>query len=566
MASPMSVQKNAIKRNALSEILIDFILQKLCEGLLAEGLISKNYVVERQVEFTRNDCQDVYDHYVEMDFTGKNGLKGLTEFWAQTTCYKGNATGKPEPNKTYEIRETLVEALTLRKWLILEAKSFRTIHFTLGPSNYTYGWFAAAKENSFDYSVYLSYKGEEDFFDTLTRVGDGITFEFEMYERLEKVCLDERQHLAIFINSTIFSLIKYFRDGCPIQENANKQALLLRENQLRITDVDNYVCSSNNSGMNIKGKTISLLDGGETDDNILIKTIKRLNVSNPFLPIALEATLNWLTWSQKAFAIPVECTTLKAYIEYLWRRDGDERFVIRRLLLRVYTDKAINYIQDISVEGITEHNLYNGYHNETQIRAIVSYLLIKYSENGITSANVLHNILCSSNAKESVSVARKFERINGTNLKPSFFYLEEYLAQYFVICGFEEAGLRPPKGYYIRFNPEANVDPYANMKVVVSKTRRKPIAIIKAKFFRQPEFPRRAKEEAYVGLTSQYDYINGEYVHSYGNIPFIMFVDMADHYTPPAFAIRRLLNYGWIPYFDAAKLVSYLHAIEEKLC
>jgi len=36
---------------------------------------------------------------------------------------------------------------------------------------------------------------------------------------------------------------------------------------------------------------------------------------------------------------------------------------------------------------------------------------------------------------------------------------------------------------------------------------------------------------------------------------------MAQNYTPPAFAIRRLINYGWIPFFQLDKLMAYLNKL-----
>lgn len=90
---------------------------------------------------------------------------------------------------------------------------------------------------------------------------------------------------------------------------------------------------------------------------------------------------------------------------------------------------------------------------------------------------------------------------------------------------------------------------------------KKNLAIVKGKFFRQPEFPRRVKEESYVGLTAKYDLIDNTFVEKYPNLPFIIFIDMAQNYTPPAFAIRRLINYGWIPFFQLDKLMAYLNKL-----
>ena len=243
------------------------------------------------------------------------------------------------------------------------------------------------------------------------------------------------------------------------------------------------------------------------------------------MPVALDASSNWAYWAQRAFTIPSQCTSLTEYLLHLWKIDNEDRYVIHRLLFRVYTTGGINYIQDIDVDGVTEHNLYNGIHNDMQAEAITNYLVEKYVANGITTAKSLYAALTSARSKTRVIEALRFERINGTSLKPSFFYLEEYLKQQFDILSFEDAGMDAPVGYYTQFSEDITPFPYANMKVVVSRKTKRPLAVIKGKFFRQPEFPRRVKEESYVGLTTKYTYSNGTfslcmktalYVYRYG--------------------------------------------------
>ena len=229
MPSHMSVQKTAIKRNALSEIFIDYVIQTFAKKMFDEGYTTAFTVPERQKAFTRDDCQDVYDHYIELPLSSKLDTECKTlEIWAQTTCYKGNTTGKPESNKTYEIRETLSEALTLRKWLLQESSPFRTIHFTLGPANYTYGWFKTVKENAFDLSLYPVVDTKYDFFSLLSELGADMIFEFEMYEKLDELLETPDHPLTRFINNTVNTLISYFTNGYCQCETANKQAFLLK--------------------------------------------------------------------------------------------------------------------------------------------------------------------------------------------------------------------------------------------------------------------------------------------------------------------------------------------------
>lgn len=559
MPSHMSVQKIATKRNSLAEMLIDYILQRLSESLYAEGYIKEEAVPEQQKSFSRNDCSEVYDHFIQLHFSNKIDEQERTfEIWAQTTCYKGNATGKPESNKTYEIRETLVEALTLRKWLVEEKKNFRTIHFTLGPSNYTYGWFMHAKENAFDLSIYPQY-AQGDVFDAIIELGKDAVYQFDFYEKLDSLMEENTHPLCTFITDTVNSLISYFVEGFPASEMANKQALLLDKIQKSSIELMDYsVELSQNAGMDIKGNSVKMLDGEDIVDPILGKTLKRLIQTNPFLPVALDALNNWTSWSKNVFKRETLEQNLKDYVYDLWSDTTDNRYVIHRLLMRIYTEGSINYIQDLSIEGVDEHNLYNGNHSPEQIVQIVDYLCETYIEHGITSSVALYDKLISNQAKALVNSSLKFERINGTSLKPSFFYLEEYISPKYELVSFEEASLAAPIAYYSKFAEDLNVKAYDNLKVIRDTDTKKNLAIVKGKFFRQPEFPRRVKEESYVGITAKYDLIDSVFVEKYPDMPFIMFIDMAKNYTPPAFAIRRLINYGWQPFFQLDRLMTYL--------
>ena len=42
-----------------------------------------------------------------------------------------------------------------------------------------------------------------------------------------------------------------------------------------------------------------------------------------------------------------------------------------------------------------------------------------------------------------------------------------------------------------------------------------------------------------------------------------MFIDMHDNWTPPAYALRRLISYGWHPFFQLSRLKAYLDALSK---
>ncbi|HHU1968775.1 TPA: hypothetical protein ACUA66_004395, partial [Escherichia coli] len=151
MASHMGVQTLATIRNSNVELFIHFILLKFANNLKSKGDVI-SYKVEQQIKFYSDIANDIWDHKLTL-LTNDN--KSI-EFWGQTTCYKGNARGVPEPNKTYEVRETLVEGLCIRQYF--DERPYvdsRTIHFTVGDPRYTYKWFLDLKQSIFDKSIYI---------------------------------------------------------------------------------------------------------------------------------------------------------------------------------------------------------------------------------------------------------------------------------------------------------------------------------------------------------------------------------------------------------------------------
>jgi hypothetical protein len=155
MPSHMSVQNYATRRNKEAEVLASFILAEFGRQIYERGFTVEAPLIQPQKQFTRDDCQDVFDHFAEIKLARPvGGHSGTLHIWAQTTCYKGNSEGHPEANKSYEIRETLIEALGLRRWLISDGIFFRTIHMTFGPASYSYGWIKTAKDKAFDLSLY----------------------------------------------------------------------------------------------------------------------------------------------------------------------------------------------------------------------------------------------------------------------------------------------------------------------------------------------------------------------------------------------------------------------------
>ena len=130
----MTSQRTATKRNAQAEQVSHFILKYFAQNLLDSNLITE-YSVGTQEQFNSEISRDRWDHTLKIQLSEEKSV----EIWGQTTCYKGHIDGATESNKTYEVRETLTEALSL-----VAAKSpendFRTIHITFGdPITFTHG-------------------------------------------------------------------------------------------------------------------------------------------------------------------------------------------------------------------------------------------------------------------------------------------------------------------------------------------------------------------------------------------------------------------------------------------
>lgn len=559
MPAHMGVQRFATERNDQAEILIDFILQSFIAQLHQDGYIASAELPVRQKPFVRDDCSDIFDHFVELEMvTPFSGIERHFQLWAQTTCYKGNELGRAESNKTYEIRETLVEALGLRRWLREEGVNFRTIHYTIGPVNYTYGWFKPAKDHAFDLSLYPDASiNTEALFNELSALFREVTLEYEFYERLETNMDLPDSQITKYIHTTLSQMHQWFMNGMSQDAIANQQAdLLTTLRQVQQASTTRALVSSLKGGVNIKGHVQELLEGAETDDPALVGTLKRLNLRNPFLPAALEAELNWPVWSKAHFAIPEICKELPCYLRHLWMAEGSSRLINRRLLLRIHTDEPIRYVQDTNISGLSEHNLYSGVHSSAQVQAIVARVTSSCEAADIQTPTDLYNQLISVRGLQLLRASRKFESVNGTSLKPSFFYLEEKLIDEYDFVPFKQTSLPQPIAYHASFST-AQAASYENMKVAISKRMRQPVAIIKAKFFRRQEFPRRAKEEAYVGFTTKYALAGGVFQKRYPSIPMIMFVDMAA-FSPPDYAIRRLSTAGWDVFFSIDELRAFL--------
>lgn len=556
--SIMGVQKFATTRNAQVEQLIHFLIKKFVTRLAEQNLIKSYSTPLLQKEFKQIDCNDIFDHYLEVTLNDDS----ILQIWGQTTCYKGNATGKPEPNKTYEIRETLIESLNLRKWLTNSNENFRTIHFTVGSEKYTYDWFKSAKSTAFDFSWYPSSEINIDHvFIELSNLFDQNKQLFKLNTAFNKE-LEKGSMLSKFMHILLADLTKWFTYNL-YQKNTLADLQVVAMNKLENTQAAALTHALNPShqlSKDIKNNALKLIQGDtEADDHYMVATLTKMLSKNPFLKQAIEVLGEWSLWTSTIEELMQSAHKLEEYLSHLWESEK-YRPIIRRVLFRIHSETSVNYIQDLSILDVTEHNLYINTFSAEVNQQIIQLLLDLYSPR-VQSPEELFELLTNKNTKKTIQASLKYEGKNGTSIKPSFNYVEEYLNTSFEVRNFKKTKLDAPIGYHASFDETSTVKAYTNFKVIVDNDQ--PIAILKAKYFSKNEFMRRAKEEAYVGLTLTFKLENGQLLERYPNIPLIMFIDKTSSFEPPAAAIRKLVNAGWHVFFDLNELEKFLENLKQ---
>lgn len=559
MGGHMKVQASATKRNNQVEVLINFIIEKTLGLLKSDNIIRDFSNLTLQKEFERNDSKEIFDHYVEV-IIDDNGKEQKLELWGQTTCYKGNKTKRPEPNKTYEIRETITEALFLRNHLMNENKLFRTMHFTVGSTDYSYGWFKDAKSACFDLSLYPNSEIDvPQLFDTLNTLIDNLA-EYECYIVLDKhLSINTNDNLTLFVSNSIQQLYSWFKDGYAINLVANLQANLLDQlNNSAVRDFCEIKNEHTQERISIKDATRKYIIDGECNDDLIKLTAKE--VVKDFVRYSLDILENWGEWERNTQIILDKSIDTKMFLKNLWCTDDLSQQVYRRLLLRIRSNSLNdNYIQDLDINGVTEHNLYSGSYGEDIVEAIIEKI---YPFFFTQSKEDIFDSLTSETAKFYIRSAIKFETNNGTNMVPSSLYLKKALSTDFKFIkgkSMNAYGIDVPISYFCEISNET-VKNFTNIDLIVD-SEDKPLAIIKAKFFRGPEFARRAKEEAFIGITSNFNFINNEFKKVYTHLPFIMFIDMPEDLIPSDYPLRRLQRSGWNVFFSIGELKKFLQAL-----
>jgi hypothetical protein len=548
--TPMTTQKTATARNSTVERVIQACLAILVQRLIAQGIIGPDYKLDCQKHWQSPLCSDVWDHWLEVTL-----LSGQTlAVFLQTTNYKGHKSGKAEPNKTYEVRETITEALTIRAtWN--EPELLRTVHFTVGPSNYTYGWFQGMKAHSFDLSVHLTLP-DADIFALLHATFDSERSEAATILRVEKE-IKMKSDVGVALDRLISQLESWcVRDSFAESPLAIQQAALIADEFVASPDIDDLLEGAR--GTNIKKQFVTLITSNSKEDldPASSKVLADLRKSKPLFAAAPDQLENWKVFVQEAQAAVRSAKSLESAIEALWTApDVAFRGSVRRILMRLQSEEHIDYIQDIGISGVTEHNLYGGNHSTLQSRDIAEAIASRMS-GSIASCEQLIDAI-SRRGRAILRSQLYFEAQNGTTALNSFKYVQAMLVRDGYVLQTPRAAGYDLTGYQDQLT-SATVRPYFNF-VVVSTASGEPICLLKTKFFSHAEFDRRCKEEGFVGLSlsHHWDPSTGAFVSNL-DIPLVMCIDMDGKTKPPSHAVRKLQAMSWTVVFGYEGLKEFL--------
>ena len=544
--SNMTSQRTATKRNAQAEQVSNYLFERFAQSLLKKKKIS-NYSIAMQEQFNSDLTRDRWDHTLRIH----NLNDDVIEIWGQTTCYKGHTDGGTESNKTYEVRETLTEAICL-KTAKPENPKFRTVHITFGDPDYVYSWFKPMKELTFDHSLYFD--DSQDVFTLIDNsIGESKT-EVQI-RRLLDAEVNKSSTLGELLEHNCQRLEAWFtKETLKPSELSKAQADLVKAGiptTPEFNDLMKYAV-----GDNIKKKAVDVIISvsQKSEDPLVQEVVDDLLIKKPFLSTANKQTQAWDGFIKKLELSVKKATSDLEFLTILWNL-SDQSIIesTRRILLRIHSEETTDYVQDLGIVGITEHNLYGGSHSPEQARKIARIILKNLSQNSIPTSELMSMI-----AKNGKAILRNqiyFEAKNGTSSTSSFDFIQKaVINENYKIVSATQAGL-DLKGYHSELTA-SNVRPYTNFKVV-QNSKGKSLCILKGKFFSVKEFDRRCKEEGFVGLSLEYKW-DGNKFNKRFSIPTIMCIDMESDFTPPEFAVRKLVAMGWLVAFGPNHLIEIL--------
>jgi hypothetical protein len=545
----MGVQRLATRRNRQAEKASHFILVSALRILEQSGHLQSDWKANQQVLFESDLTRDRWDH--QLSYETLNPAQSVI-VWGQTTCYKGHDNGVTEANKTYEVRETLTEALCLRARTTEEGKHL-LVHITFGNPDYVYGWFRPMKESVFDLSIYIN-DAEVDVFELLEASIGNCRTESEESTKFEEEIRNSTP-LGKCLSAATDQVISFLstRSQGP-SKLAQQQANLLDEN-LRLRPNENVEIGLL-PDINVKKEVVAYLlgDSKMVSSQSIIDAAERIMDRKPFLRNVKAQLGDWETFVSFIEDHIEVNTTLIDQVSRLWTIENPAiRESLRRILVRLHSSEDIDYAQDFGISGVTEHNLYSGSHDDSQVHLLANVIAGRLEKSGIRPTGITEAL-----RQEGKSILRSqlyFEANNGTVSKSSFDHIiQDLITAGYAIETSKQAGLNLT-GYHAELT-EQTVRPYTNFKIVCD-SKGSPVCVLKAKFFSEAEFDRRCKEEAFVGLSLTFRWTGNSFVRRFP-VPLVMCVDMPTGFSPPEFAVRKLYATGWDVVFGIEQLKKKL--------
>lgn len=546
----MSVQRTATARNQRAERVSLYLLTRHSELVGGQPPVP-------QARFSSSIAQDIWDTKFEFDSDSEK-----LEVWSQTTCYKGHTNAsRAEPNKGYEFRETISELLSLRA-SHPSPKRLRTVHITYGNFRYAYPWMHAFKALAFDCSIVVNLVGV-DIHEAIEDSIGLILLESQVFKKLD----EEREScspLGQALDGALEKLSEWHAAGMTASKTGLELAAIVATNMTSI-DLSN---SLDGSPISIKGRIVRILLGtaSEPIDPALQDAADRFMKLKPFLRATRTYFSDWPKFALDIDELPRH--SLEEFIHAGWQSSNhDLRALFRRLVARSGFVGDVDYVQDFNVAGITEHNLYGEDHSESQASQIVEILLRRLT--GIEPNELAHSM--TTNGRVVLAPLIDYEVRNGTNADHAKSVIHEQVRSW----GFEVADSptragHPAIGVHVHVlaaleadKSESAPQQFNNFSLVFARDG-SPLAYLKAKYFRQQEFERRAKEEAFVGLTlvSGWD---GVVKKNETAIPVIMYVDTDD--DPSTVKVKRSLAklqaFGWLTCLGSDDLKVTLDRLQD---
>jgi len=543
-------------RNERVERIVDFSLKLV---------FSDKDKVQRRIKVGPEGFQTEFDHFIEM--------KGM-KIYGQSTCYKERGLSGGEPNKTYEMRETLMEYLLVflngLRDKSIDFNHVRFFHVVIGDPTYSYSYFQIIRNETYDLNIEVNFKDElENFYNELEMLIPESIFNNDTacLLALESVYKSTKNTLVKkAINQISNKLDSYIKRDCPPNPNGK----ILREaiNYLiesRLPFLDSHL-SKKLSGAGIKENYLKDVKSDMITDHKSKAVVDTIFSLRPFLPEAKKA-LNrgkngWDAYIDSIFKRISSVTNLNDAIQSLWSlTDPGEREISRRLLIKIpgiMSTKGVFYPQDIPIKGVNEHNLYAGEFDAHKTQEITIFISSKFRNAKILDAKHIKEAFLQ-NGRQIIKDGFEYDIKNGTVIQPVLYYLINVLE----LEGYQLRSSKDVLGETIKgFHSKLfNIDAGHFSSLQFIEKDGKPIALIKAKYFRKEEFDRRVKEEGFVSLMSFFTFRDGVLAPYRPEFPRIMFIDTNKDWQPNRVSLEILYLLGWDIFFDIDELINYLQTL-----